>query len=133
MRIIHTWTRRLVTGVLTAALMSGGLAWADGRGDTRERLARQAMQSLATERDGFVEITLSDGTRHQGRLESLGEHSFLLVDRAGQMRQVPYRQVSKSGSMSAGQILIIAGVTAGIMMVVWCSKAVGNPLCIPTE
>ena len=133
MRIIHTWTRRLVTGVLTAALMSGSVAWADGRGDARERAARGAIAALMAAQDSPVEITLLDGSKYQGRLESLGERSFLLIDRTGQMRQVPYRQVQKSGSMSAGQILIIAGVTAAIMMVVWCSKAAGNPFCLGVE
>jgi len=133
MRIIHTLTRRLVTGALTATLMSGSLAWADGRGDTRERAARQAIAALMAAQDNPVEITLLDGSRYHGRLESPGERSFLLTDSAGQMRQVPYRQVSKSSSMSAGQILIIAGVTAGIMLVAWCSKAAGNPFCLGTE
>ncbi len=84
-------------------------------------------------RDALVEITLLNGTTHRGRLEALGEHSFLLVDGSGQMRQVPYRQVGQAGHMSIGQILAIAGVAAGVALIIWCGKVAGNALCLGEE
>src|SRR5688500_2052461 len=99
-------------------LISESPAWADKPRDGREQRARQAIEALIADRDALAEITLLNGTTHRGRLEALGGHSFLLVNESGQMRQVPYRQMRRSASLSPGKIAAIAGVTAGVILMI---------------
>jgi hypothetical protein len=133
MRTLHTCTQRLVTAVLTATLMSGSLAWAGGPNDKREARAREAIHALMAQQDAPVEVTLANGRTHQGWLQPLGRRSFLIVDDAGQKTQIRYSQVMQSRNLSTGKIVAAAGVAAGVALMMWCSKTVGNAICLPGQ
>ena len=129
----HAWTSRLTVGVLIGVLLSSSMASAAGRGDKGERKARQVIEAAMADPEAMVAITLLDGTTHVGRPQPLGEHSFLLIDAAGQATQVPYRRVGGSTGLTKKQLVIIAAATAaGIVMIV-CQQTAGNVFCIPTE
>ena len=64
-----------------------------------------------------------------GRVEPLGDHSFLLVDGSGQRQQIPYRQVVRSQRPSKTTVVLAAaGATAVVMMI--CAHA---PKTLHTE
>ena len=126
----RNWMNQGMTGALAIVLVSTHVAWAEGAVDARERRAREAIEVLLAESDAPVEVTLSNGMTRIGRVEPLGDHSFLLVDGSGQGTQIPYRQVLRSQrSSKATVILAVIGATVIVMMI--CAKATGNALCIP--
>ena len=133
MRHTQARTLRFRAGVLLAGLLSGNAAWADGS-DKHERWARQAIEALmADPAAAAAEITLADGTTRVGRLQALGEHSFLLVDAAGQRTQVPFRQVRRSTGLTRKQIALIAAVAAAATVMIVCYQISGHVLCLPAQ
>ena len=120
-----------MTGALAIVLLSTGVAWAEGGIDARERRARQAIEVLLEDRAAPVEVTLSNGMTRIGRVEPLGDRSFLLVDASGQSQQIPYRQVLRSKRPSKTTVFLAAAGAAAVVMMI-CANATGNPLCIPT-
>jgi hypothetical protein len=131
MPITRTWMIRALTNALATVLMSNGVAWAEAGADARELRGRQAIEALLAERDAPVQVTLSNGVTRVGRVEPLGRHSFLLVDRTGQPTQVHYRQVFQAQRPSK-KTIVIAALGAAAVVVLVCTSATGNPLCIPT-
>jgi len=127
----HNWVTQAMAGVLAIVLLSSDVARAEGGVDARERRARQAIEVLLAGRDAPVEVTLSNGITRIGRVEPLGDHSFLLVDVAGQGTQVPYRQVLRSQRPSKTTV-VLAAVGAAVVVVIICANATGNHLCTPT-
>ena len=126
----RNWINQGMTGALAIVLVSIHVAWAEGAVDARQRRAREAIEVLLAESDAPVEVTLSNGMTRIGRVEPLGDHSFLLVDGSGQATQIPYRQVFRSQrSSKTTVILAVVGAAAIVMMI--CVKATGNALCIP--
>jgi hypothetical protein len=120
-----------MTGALAIVLLSTDVAWAEGRVDARARRARQAIEVLPADRDAPVEVTLSNGLTRIGRVEPLGDRSFLLVEGSGQRTQIPYGQVVRSQRPSKTTVALAAAGAAAVVMMI-CTNATGNPLCIPT-
>jgi hypothetical protein len=131
MRITRNWIAQATTGALAIVLLSTDVAWAQGGVDARERRARQAIEVLLADRNAPVEVTLSNGTTRIGRVEPLGDRSFLLIDGTGQGTQIPYRQVLRSQRPSKTTVVLAAAGAAAVVMMI-CANATGNPLCIPT-
>ena len=127
----RNWITQAMTGALAIVLLSTDVAWAAGAVDARERRARQAIEALLADRDAPVEVTLSNGMTRIGRVEPLGDRSFLLVDGSGQGQQIPYRQVLRSKRPSKTTVALAAAGAAAVVMMI-CANATGNPLCIPT-
>jgi len=133
MRHIQAWTLRFMVGAVLGVLLSGNAAWADGS-DKHERWARQAIEALmADPAAAAAQITLADGTTRVGRLQALGEHSFLLVDAAGQKTQVPFRQVRRSTGFTKTQIALIVAAGAAATVMIVCYQISGHVLCLPAQ